>query len=280
VQKIRQIKLPGFNQYSIFGRLFKTVLTKSIFMAHGHTEEQRPDSMSGGFNILFIVLLLALVAALLWYFAGKPLTNTGKHGEGHGTEHTAAGGHDAEAEHKPAEASTASAAGKVDAATGDFIYEPGKMITIDLPNNGGKLEVGEYSTENKLFKFLSNKSEALDTVKGNWFEFTNVKFKSGGAVIDSSSLVQMKNIAAICKAFPAAQFKVGGYTDNSGDSLKNVGLSQKRADAVLAEFKKQGVAASAFTGAKGYGPEHPIGDNSTPEGRAMNRRVAVNVKAK
>ncbi len=245
-------------------------------MSSSHHEESNWRTI-GGISRLIIVLALGLLAALIWYTCGKPLadhTATSEHGEEHATAATTG---------EPAHETTAAAsaiAGKVDTATGDFVYELGKLVSIELPDNGGKLEVGEYSTENKLYQFLSDKNATLDTVKGNWFEFTNVKFKTGGAVIDSSSLVQVKNIAAIAKAFPTAQFKVGGYTDNTGDAAKNIALSQKRAEAVLAAFIKQGVSTTAFTGAKGYGPEHPIGDNATAEGRAQNRRVAVNVKAK
>lgn len=245
-------------------------------MSSSHQHENSSTSI-GAVARLLIILALALLASLVWSTCGKPFAHGGGHGEGHGENHSA--GTAAEATHETHAETATAVLGKVD-ATGDFIYEMGKMVTINLPNNAGKLDVGENSTENKLFKFLSDKSAAIDTAKGNWYELTNVKFKTGGAVIDSSSLIQIRNIAAICKAFPAAQFKVGGYTDNSGDTSKNVALSQKRADAVLAEFKKQGVSAAAFTGAKGYGPEHPIGDNATAEGRAMNRRVAVNVKAK
>ncbi|PZP43989.1 MAG: hypothetical protein DI598_15040, partial [Pseudopedobacter saltans] len=54
----------------------------------------------------------------------------------------------------------------------------------------------------------------------------------------------------------------------------------ERADAVAAAVQKLGVSATQLTGAKGYGPEHPVGDNETPEGKAVNRRVSVNVKAK
>lgn len=246
-------------------------------MSSSHHHET-PSTSIGGVARLLIVIALALLASLLWNTCGNPLGHHGKeHGKGHGEAHGSAG-----SENKHGEEHTAHTApmGKLDAVSGDFIYETGKMVTLELPNNGGKLEVGEYSTENKLVQFLNDKAAAIDTVKGNWFELTNVRFKTGGTVIDSSSMVQLKNIAAICKAFPAAQFKVGGYTDNSGDTAANVTLSQKRADAVLAELKKLGVSAAAFTGAKGYGPEHPVGDNTTAEGKAMNRRVAVNVKAK
>jgi len=246
-------------------------------MSSSHSKKHEPNAMSNGFVRLTLVIALSLLAALLWNSCGRSLHSEG-HDEGHGGdgEHTAAAH---ETKHEEAAVNTA-VAGRIDTATGDFIYDEGKKISIELPNGGGKLEVGENSTENRLFTFLSDKSAMLDSVKGNWYELTNVRFKTGGAVIDSSSLVQVKNIAAICKAFPTAQFKVGGYTDNTGDSSKNVALSQKRADVVLGAFKTAGVSAAAFTSAKGYGPLYPVKDNATAEGRAINRRVAVNVKAK
>jgi len=156
----------------------------------------------------------------------------------------------------------------------------GKTVVINLPFNGGKLQVGEFSTENKLYTFLNDSIAKIDTGKGNWFEFTSVRFKTGGKEIDSTSVLQLKNIAAVIKAFPKASFKIGGYTDNTGDAAKNITLSQSRADTVLANLKRQVGKVSSCTTAKGYGPEYPIGDNATAEGRAQNRRVAVNVKSK
>jgi K(+)-stimulated pyrophosphate-energized sodium pump len=87
-------------------------------------------------------------------------------------------------------------------------------------------------------------------------------------------------MVAIAKAYPTATFKLGGYTDNSGDSVKNVTLSQKRAEVVMAKLKELGAGTASIVGAAGYGPQWPIGDNGTAEGKAMNRRVAVNVKSK
>lgn len=235
----------------------------------GETSEKKQSYAVG---MLLFSLLLALIAMLLWRSCGISLSAAG-HTTGHG--HEAA----AHAEHNAETAIVTKAAGKLDTLSGDFIYDTGKIMGIDLPG-GTKLNVGEFSTEGRLVKFLMDKETAVDSVKGNWFEFTNVRFKSGGSQIDSASLEQIKNMVAIANSFPAAQFKIGGYTDNSGDSAKNVALSQKRAEAVVAELIKQGAKAFSFTGAKGYGPEWPVADNATPEGRAMNRRVAVNVKAK
>jgi OOP family OmpA-OmpF porin len=169
--------------------------------------------------------------------------------------------------------------GKVDSLTGDFVYDLGEMVDVDLPN-GTKINVGKNSTEFKLISFLNDKDAVLDSAKGNWFEFTNVRFKTGGSEITEESIAQLTNMVAISKAYPKAQFKVGGYTDNTGDKAKNVELSQKRADVVVSELKKLGVANEALVGSKGFGEEWPIATNDTVEGKAQNRRVAVNVKAK
>lgn len=242
--------------------------------AHEYVEKK-----SGG-SWLLPLLLLAAASILAWWFllGGKQGCSGKKVGDADTVSSHTSGGHDAD--HSSTTTTVTIPAGKIDTISGDFVYNLGKTISIDLPNNGGKLEVGENSTEAKLVAFLSDASKTVDTVKGNWFEFTNVRFKTGSSVITDESLAQLKNMVAIAKAYPTAAFKLGGYTDNTGDSVKNVTLSQKRAEAVVAKLKELGAAAASIVSAKGYGPQWPIGDNGTAEGKAMNRRVAVNVKSK
>lgn len=191
-------------------------------------------------------------------------------------------GHNVEAkEHEHGEESATSMVelpkGTVDSA-GNFIYDEGELTALVLGKD--TLHVGQYSTEYKLYTFLADSTAKLDTVAGNWFDFTNVRFNTGSSTITDSSYKQLKNLVSIIKFFPKSQFKIGGYTDNTGDSVLNVKLSQQRADAVFSSIQKLGVSAAQLTGAKGYGPEHPVGDNTTKEGKAINRRVSVNVKAK
>lgn len=254
-------------------------VTHNIKSTTSHAHEYVEKKSGGGW--LLPLLLLAAAGILAWWFLlGGKQGCSGKKTDGSDTAAMHSGG-DHTVTDGGATTTTASAtAGKIDTVTGDFVYELGKTISIDLPNNGGKLEVGENSTEAKLVAFLNDASKVVDTVKGNWFDFTNVRFKTGSSVITDESMAQLKNMTAIAKAYPTAQFKIGGYTDNTGDSAKNVALSQKRADAVAAQIKKLGAAASSIVGAEGYGPQWPIGDNATEEGKAMNRRVSVRVKAK
>lgn len=169
--------------------------------------------------------------------------------------------------------------GTLDEKTGDFMYDEGDLTTIVLPN-GQELKAGENSTEAKLVKFLMDKNIPVDDKTGNWYEFTNVHFKLNSADLEKVSDRQIQNMAAIAKAFPEAKFKFGGYTDNTGDASINKPLSQKRAEAVAKLVESYGGSANSFVAPEGYGAEHPIADNGTATGRAMNRRVAVNVKVK
>lgn len=237
-----------------------------------HYAANEEENSGGSMKLIFPIILLALLGAAAWYFFkdGCRTPTDPEHTEVTQTDNM-----------KPApEKATPAAMGKLDSLSGDFIYDMGETITLTLPAGGGSLTVGKNSTEYRLINFLNDKNAAIDTVNGNWFEFTNVRFKTGGAEITDESLTQLNNLVTIAKAFPAAQFKIGGYTDNTGDAAKNVALSQKRADAVTARLKTLGIAAAALESAKGYGQEWPLADNATAEGRAQNRRVAVNVKAK
>ena len=254
----------GLNLSGILGNVVvpaaKPVANPTLEQAENIEEEGK------GLKLLLPLLLLVLVAAAAWYLAGnhsEPVVKTAMAADS--TENV--------------KVSATASAGHVD-TSGNYIYDLGKMITIDLPNGAGKLTVGENSTENRLYKFLIDPNSKIDTVKGNWFEFTNVRFKTAGTQVDSASSAQLQNIVAISKGFPTAKFKLGGYTDNTGDTAFNISLSQKRSEAVVAALKKSGAAATAITGAQGYGPAFPIGDNTTAEGKAMNRRVAINVKSK
>ena len=275
---IRHAVPAGLNLASVFGTTqqpVKTVVTTVSHVTHSepHTRQVKgADESIGISKWIFPLFLLILLSLACWYIFGKGCYGTPV------TDHSAALNAHQAAPSSPAQ--VVAATGSIDSITGNFEYNVGNDVSVSLPGEGGKLVVGEFSTENKLYKFLSDDAATLDTVKGNWFEFTNVKFKTGSAEITEESSAQLKNLVAISKAFPKARFKVGGYTDNTGNAAANVKLSQQRADAILAMLKELGAAPSAITGAEGYGPEHPVGDNATAEGKAMNRRVAINVKAK
>lgn len=67
---------------------------------------------------------------------------------------------------------------------------------------------------------------------------------------------------------------VEGYTDSSGSQASNVELSQRRADSVRTYLVSRGVPGATIT-ARGLGPDRPVADNASAEGRANNRRVEI-----
>jgi len=120
-------------------------------------------------------------------------------------------------------------------------------------------------------------SRPVDTT--TWFDFDRLLFDTGSATLRPESSAQLHDVAAILKAHPQANVKIGGYTDNVGTSTSNHALSQERADSVKTQLVKMGVDSSRLT-TEGYGEEHPVGDNSTEAGRAQNRRISMLVTQK
>lgn len=101
-----------------------------------------------------------------------------------------------------------------------------------------------------------------------------VSFLPYSADLTEDSKTVLDKVAESLKRHPELQVEVAGYTDISGSRTSNIKLSQQRADSVRDYLITQGIAAEMLS-AKGYGPEAPIADNATAEGRAINRRVEL-----
>jgi OmpA-OmpF porin, OOP family len=172
--------------------------------------------------------------------------------------------------------------GKLDSITGNYIYDQGAEAELKMPDST-TLKVGINSTEARLFKMLTDTTWSIDTVDKtkNWVSFDRVYFETGKAILATGSEAQIKNIATILKKFPASSIKIGGYTDNAGDSVINKKISDERAKKVMRELIKLGVAPKQINEAVGYGTEHPVCPaNDTPDCKAKNRRVDLKVAAK
>jgi OOP family OmpA-OmpF porin len=68
--------------------------------------------------------------------------------------------------------------------------------------------------------------------------------------------------------------EVDGYTDPTGSTKYNQGLSERRAQAVANYLTSNEIGPHRMT-VKGYGEDNPVADNKTSEGRAHNRRVVL-----
>ena len=192
-----------------------------------------------------LVILALLVLGCLWYFnrAKEPVSNA-------------------------VQTATNAGASAV-SALGDF-------FKTKLPD-GVELNIPQFGIESKLVNFLNDSSKPADTT--TWFNFDRLLFDTGQATLQPSSQEQLNNIAEILKAYPNVHVKIGGYTDNTGDSAANQALSEARAKNVMDALVAAGIDPSRLE-SKGYGDQYPVGDNSTEEGRAQNRRIALLVTQK
>ena len=113
-----------------------------------------------------------------------------------------------------------------------------------------------------------------DSNRGLVSEIGGVQFVTGSAETNASARESLAKFSGIVASYPGLRFNVEGHTDNVGSAATNSELSLRRAMTVRDYLIGQGVPASSIDVA-GLGLSMPIGDNSTADGRARNRRVEI-----
>lgn len=113
-----------------------------------------------------------------------------------------------------------------------------------------------------------NKKEDPDQLK------KGIAFQTNSAKLTKPSYATLDDIVRLMNKIPDAKLEVQGHTDNTGSAETNKKLSQDRAETVVNYFISKGIAAERVR-AVGYGPEKPIADNKSKQGRAKNRRVEL-----
>ncbi len=107
----------------------------------------------------------------------------------------------------------------------------------------------------------------------------DVKFDFDKSRVREESYSDIKNLADFMQQYPQTNTTVEGHTDSVGTDQYNQRLSERRAEAVrnvlVNEYGVQGNRVNSV----GYGESRPVADNSTEEGRQINRRVEAEVEA-
>ncbi len=111
-------------------------------------------------------------------------------------------------------------------------------------------------------------------------KYALILFDYDSAAIKSRNKIIVDRIVARLKAVPEAEMDIVGHTDNIGKEDYNLNLSERRAEAVRAQFAQEQGAESAPSNmtVSGDGPRSPLYDNETPEGRALNRTVTIDLE--
>jgi len=109
-------------------------------------------------------------------------------------------------------------------------------------------------------------------------EDAGVYFDTNKSNVKGTSATTLDKLAGIFKEYPNSNVLVEGHTDSAGPEDYNMNLSQQRAESVTTYLVGKGIAANRFS-TKWYGELQPVGDNTTNDGKAKNRRVELAIVA-
>jgi OOP family OmpA-OmpF porin len=106
--------------------------------------------------------------------------------------------------------------------------------------------------------------------------YSNIQFEFDSSVLRTSSYPVLDATSADLRS-SGKGVEVDGFASSEGTAAHNISLSKDRANSVKTYLVNSGVDAKKVK-VKGFGETNPIADNSTEEGRVLNRRVQFKQK--
>jgi outer membrane protein OmpA-like peptidoglycan-associated protein len=116
--------------------------------------------------------------------------------------------------------------------------------------------------------------KAKQTDRGLVMTLGDVLFDTGQATMKPGADRDMDRLAQALKDNANTRVMIEGYTDSVGNADYNMGLSERRAEAVASALRDRGVPSDRYE-VKGLGKDFPVATNGTPAGRQQNRRVEI-----
>ena len=152
-------------------------------------------------------------------------------------------------------------------------FKNGDYKTAMMIHNGTAQKFDEQTAATEALR-----GRMADIDKYNIKSTTNVYFASGKAVLTAQAKEELCAAAATAESTDNAMMLVVGYTDSVGSDEYNQTLSEKRAGAVI-NYLQQACHWKPYRmlTPTGMAESDPLASNDTPEGKAQNRRVSVNV---
>jgi OOP family OmpA-OmpF porin len=156
----------------------------------------------------------------------------------------------------------------------------GDLQTASMIRNG----TNQRFTQNEVA--IEDNAVATEALRGRMGDIdqynlkgtTNVNFDTGKWQLSPQQQQQLCATASEAAAMDNALLLVVGYTDDVGDQDFNQELSEKRAGRVVNHLQQQcRWAPYRMLTPTGMAESDPLADNTTPQGRAQNRRVSVNI---
>lgn len=102
----------------------------------------------------------------------------------------------------------------------------------------------------------------------------NITFPSNGRDLRADFYPVLDSVALVLQEFDKTIVAVAGYTDSQGSEAYNQSLSEARANSVASYLRTKKIVPARFQ-IVGFGEQNPIADNTTEQGRGLNRRVEL-----
>jgi outer membrane protein OmpA-like peptidoglycan-associated protein len=146
--------------------------------------------------------------------------------------------------------------------------------TTQLQEENTRLKSERDDLQGRLTGALSEVATISQSARGVVVNLPDILFDTNMATLKPNAQVALGKLSGILSLFPKINLRIEGHTDSTGSDELNDRLSRDRANSVMSFLQAQGVAASRMS-SEGYGKRVPVADNSTPAGRAKNRRVEI-----
>jgi len=159
-----------------------------------------------------------------------------------------------------------------------FITLPvGKNYTFTVNRKGYLFYSDVFNLADKPSDSTYEKNILLQPVELNAIvRMKNIQFPNNSFQLEPVSMIELNKLIQLMNDNPSLKIQINGYTDNVGNDADNLKLSENRAKAVVDFLVTKDIDAKRMTW-KGFGETQPIADNSTEEGRALNRRTEFKI---
>jgi outer membrane protein OmpA-like peptidoglycan-associated protein len=108
---------------------------------------------------------------------------------------------------------------------------------------------------------------------------SDILFEVNSSILEGGARYTLDEVGAVLMEYPKTAVVVQGHTDSTGSESYNQTLSERRAGAVMNYLIGRGIDSARMT-AIGYGESQPVASNDSANGRQLNRRVNILLKAK
>lgn len=165
--------------------------------------------------------------------------------------------------------------------SGVFELSPGDMFSLGMDANSevefkSPRHLPKLVTFGEKLKLGKHIIKLSSVAKGNVITLDHVLFHRGTANMVDGSEKELDLVVEVMNDNPDIKILLKGHTDNTGDPVKNVQLSEARVKTVKEYIINQGISPYRVRG-KGYGGNQPLYSNETEETRKLNRRVEFEV---